>query len=339
MLLAALALSIIATPDSEPQASVRLDARAHEVLVSAGPFSVKTMPPGMKHEEMEMMDDHNSPIYRFQWPVDGWFRAFAVELVDAKGQPVPRRLVHHMIVVNFDRRQLLYASYERLFGIGQETEDAAIPKSIGIPLKAGTHLGFYMSWDNETGKDLEGVQLRLRLGYSPTNLNPRPVDALPIYMDVNLTVGHGNEFDVPAGRSEKSWEFTPTIGGRLLGVSGHLHDYGVGVRLEDAENGKVLTRVDAVRTPEGKITKMGRKLFGVTGEGLKLKGGHKYRVVGVYDNPTGQLIKMGAMAHMVGLFAPDDYSKWPALDLSDPTLQDDLAFLSEMGGGEHRHHQ
>jgi hypothetical protein len=51
------------------------------------------------------------------------------------------------------------------------------------------------------------------------------------------------------------------------------------------------------------------------------------------------MLPKGAMAHMVGLFAPDDYSKWPALDLTDPTLQDDLAFLSEMGGGEHHHHE
>lgn len=322
----------------DPRASVQLDAAKRQVVVTAGPFSVPAMPPGMKHEQMEMRDDHNTPVYRFEWPVDGWFRSFTVEIMDANGQPIPRRLVHHMIVINFDRRQLLYPSYERLFGIGQETEDAAIPKSLGVPMKTGTKMGVYLSWANESGKDLEGVQLRLRLGYSPTNLNPRPLNTLPLYMDVNLTVGKGNEFDVPAGRSEKSWEFSPEVGGRLLGVSGHLHDYGVGVRLEDAETGKVLTRVDAVRKPGGKIQKMDRKLFGVVGQGLRLKAGHRYRVVGVYDNPTGQLIKMGAMAEMVGLFAPDDYSKWPALDLTDPTLQDDLAFLTEMGGGAAHHH-
>jgi hypothetical protein len=343
MLAVSLCLALIspASPPSlteDPRADVKLDATRKEVVVTAGPFSVHAMPPGMDHSKMEMMDDHNSPVIHFAWPVDGWFRGFVVEVVDAKNQPIERRLLHHMIVINFDRRQLLYSSYERLFGIGQETEDAAVPKSIGIPMKAGSKLGMYMSWANETGKDLEGVQVRLRLSYSPTNLNPRPLDALPLYMDVNLTVGRGNEFDVPAGRSEKSWEFSLPVSGRLLGVGGHLHDYGVGVRLEDVQTGKVLTEVATTRTPDGKVTKIGRKLFGVSGQGLALKAGRRYRVVGVYDNPTGKLIKAGAMAHMVGLFAPDDYSKWPALDLTDPTLQDDLAFLTEMGGGEHRHH-
>jgi hypothetical protein len=338
MLLAAIALaSALALPDSEPRANVRLDSGRHQVLVTAGPFSVKSMPAGMKHEEMEMMDGHNSPVYKFEWPVEGWMRGFAVELVDASGKPIARRTMHHMIVINFDRRQLLYPSYERTFGIGQETGDLSLPKTIGVPMKPGTHMGLYLSWANETGQDLEGVELRLRMTYSPSNLNPRPVAALPIYMDVNLTVGHGNGFLIPPGRSEKAWEFTPSVGGRLLGVGGHLHDYGVGVRLEDAATGKVLTQIASVRTPDGKIKSMGRKLFGVSGEGLLLKAGRRYRIVGIYDNPTGEKIN-GAMAHMVGLFAPEDYAKWPAIDLSDPTLQDDLAFLTEMGGkGGHVH--
>jgi hypothetical protein len=339
MLSVVMLASLIAPPgaDDPARATVELDKSRHEVVVTAGPFSVHAMPPGMKHEEMDMMDDHNTPLIRFEWPVDGWFRGFAIEIVDADGKPIARRLVHHLIAINFDRRQLLYPSYERIFGAGQETEDAYVPKSIGVPMKTGTKLGMYMAWANETGKDLEGVRVRLRLAYSPPNLNPRPLDALPIYMDANLTVGKGNEFDVPAGRSEKSWEFSPPVSGRLLGVGGHLHDYGAGVRLEDAESGKVLTQITATRTPDGKVTKIGRKLFAVAGEGLRLKAGHRYRIVGMYDNPTGELIKNGAMAHMVGLYVPDSYAKWPALDLTDPTLQDDLAYLDEMGAGGHHH--
>ncbi|HEV8357870.1 MAG TPA: hypothetical protein VGQ17_14055 [Gemmatimonadales bacterium] len=335
-MLALVAQSQVPAHDSA-RAEVRLDAGRHEVVVTAGPFSVHAMPPGMTHEDMDMSDAHSTPLIRFQWPVAGWFRGFAIEILDASGKPIDRRLVHHLIAINFDRRQLLYSAYERIFGIGQETEDAYVPKTIGVPMKAGEKLGMYLSWDNETGKDLDGVQVRLRLAYSPTNLNPRPLDALPIYMDVNETVGGDNQFDVPPGRSEKAWEFIPSVSGYILGVGGHLHDYGVSVRLEDAETGKVLTRIDATRAPDGKLQKIGRKLFAVKGKGLRLKEGHHYRVVGVYDNPTGQLIRKGAMAHMVGLFVPDDYTRWPRIDLSDPTLQEDLAALEELGAVEHRH--
>lgn len=339
MLSVVMMLTLAAAPirDSVPVAQVRLDQARREVVVTAGPFTVRSMPSGMKHEDMDMMADHNTPVIRFEWPVEGWFRGFTIEIVDAAGRPIDRRLVHHLIAINFDRRQLLYPSYERIFGIGQETEDAFVPKSIGIPMKPATKLGMYLAWANETGKDLEGVQVRLKLAYSPPNLNPRPLAALPIYMDVNLTVGKGNTFDIPAGRSEKSWEFTPPVSGRLLGVGGHMHDYGVAVRLEDAETGKTLSQITTTRTPDGKVTRIGRRLFGVSGQGLLLKAGRKYRVVGVYDNPTGQMITKGAMAHMVGLYAPSDYSKWPVLDLTDESLQDDLAYLSEMGSKGHKH--
>src|ERR1043166_1323937 len=83
---------------------------------------------------------------------------------------------------------------------------------------------------------------------------------------------------------------------------------------------------DTCTTP---ACRCGRRLFGVSGEGLRLKNGHRYRVVGTYDNPTGKLIKMGAMAHMVGLFVPDDYARWPKLDLTAETRQEDLAALNE----------
>jgi hypothetical protein len=154
---------------------------------------------------------------------------------------------------------------------------------------------------------------------------------MPIYMDVNLTVGGSNTFDVPPGKSSKAYEFTLPVGGRLLGVGGHMHDYGVRVRLEDAETGKVITSVVATRDAEGKVSRMSRKLYGVSGDGLKLEGNHRYRVVGEYDNPTGELLVKGAMAHMVGLFVPDDMSKWPKIDPRDPTYQRDLASLQVRG--------
>jgi hypothetical protein len=198
-------------------------------------------------------------------------------------------------------------------------------------MSPGMKLGMYVAWHNDTGKDLQGVYLKLTMLWTPKNQNPRPVNSMPIYMDVNLTVGGSNTFDVPPGKSSKSYEFTLPIGGRLLGVGGHMHDYGVGVRLEDAETGKVITRVVATRDAQGKLIKVSRKLYGVSGDGLKLAGHHKYRVIGDYDNPTNETKVKGAMAHIVGLFVPDDMSQWPKIDPRDPTYQRDMASLQVRG--------
>jgi hypothetical protein len=336
MLFASLALVAAVTSD-DPRATVRVDSAKREIIVTAGPFHVAAMPPGMKHEDMEMMEDHNTPLIRFEWPVAGWLRGFRIEVVDAEGRPVDRRVIHHLIGVNFDRRQLLYPAVERIFGIGRETEDLYVPRTIGVPMKAGNRLGMYMAWQNETGQDLHDIQIKVHFSFSPPNLNPRPLDALPLYMDVNLTVGKSNSFDVPAGKSEKGWEFTMPVDGRLLGYSGHLHDYGTGVRLEDVVTGKVLATVKATLAPDGKITKISRALPGVGGDGIRLRAGRKYRVIGMYDNPTGTTIAQGAMAHITGIFAPDDFSQWPVVDLSDEQMQDDLASLNELGKGGHKH--
>lgn len=326
----------VGDPD-DVRAVVRVDSARHEVVVTIGPYLVAAMPPGVSHEMMEMEGGHDTPLIRFQWPVDGWMRGFSIEIVGKGGRPIDRRLLHHLIGVNFDRRQLLYPAFERIFGAGQETEAAFVPKTIGVPMSAGARLGMYMAWSNETGQDIEGVEVRVRLAYSPTNMAPRPVNALPIYMDVNLTVGGSNTFDVPPGRSEKAWEFTVPASGRLLGVGGHLHDHGVMVRLEDARTGRVLARVTAERSPEGKVTRISRQLFAVAGRGLRMVEGRRYRVVAVYDNGTGQTLVRGAMAHLAGLFWPDDLGAWPVLDLADESLQEDLAALNELGG--HKHHE
>jgi len=73
MLSAVLLAALVTLPagDDPPRATVKLDAGRKEVIVTAGPFSVTAMPPGMKHEDMDMMEDHNTPVIRFEWPVEG----------------------------------------------------------------------------------------------------------------------------------------------------------------------------------------------------------------------------------------------------------------------------
>jgi hypothetical protein len=311
--------------------TVTVDSSRHEVHIHAGPFTLPNMGAMSEKQMMDLGMSHDTPVYHFTWPVQGWFRGFAVDVEGSNGQAVPKRVMHHMIVVDYDRRQLIYHAAERLFGAGRETADASIPATIGIPMKPGMDLGFYVAWHNDTGKDLDGVYMNLTMQYLPPNQNPRPVDVLPLYMDVNLTVGGSNMFDVPPGRSTKSHEFTMPISGHLLGYGGHLHDYGVSVSLQDVATGKVIASVHSTRKPDGEITGVSRSLPGIRGAGVKLTAGKRYRVTAVYDNPTGQTLINGAMAHISGIFAPDDMSKWPAIDPADPDYQRDLASLETMG--------
>jgi hypothetical protein len=316
-----------AETDTVPAAlAVSIDSSHHRVVITAGPFELPDMSAHMDHSM-----SHDTPVLRFAWPVEGWFRGFDIEVLDSTGAPLPRRLMHHLIMINYDRRQLIYPAAERLWGAGVETGGARLPKTIGVPLDPANSLGLYIAWHNDTGNELTGVRLRMTMDWTPRNQLPRPLDVLPVYFDVNLTVGGANEFDIPPGRSEKAFEFTVPTEGRLLGVSGHMHQYGREVRLEDAENGRVLTRVAALQRPNGSIRRMERHLFGVAGAGLKLKARHRYRVIATYENPTSDTLIKGAMGSLVGIYAPSDLSRWPTVEPSDTTFQRDLRFLARRG--------
>ena len=104
--------------DTPPAPSVRVtvDSSRHELTVTTGPFDLPNMPPMEDHAMMDLGMSHDTRLQRFEWPVNGWFRGFRVELVDGQGTPVPPHVMHHMIMVNFSRRQLLYSAAERLMG-------------------------------------------------------------------------------------------------------------------------------------------------------------------------------------------------------------------------------
>ena len=52
-------------------------------------------------------------------------------------------------------------------------------------------------------------------------------------------------FDLAPGRSSVAAEFTPPTGGRLIGVGGYLHDYGVQMQIADTATDSVLVRLEA----------------------------------------------------------------------------------------------
>src|SRR5260370_510619 len=139
--------------------------------------------------------------------------------------------------------------------------------------------------------------------------------ALPFQVDVRFAVAR-NTFPVPPGRHEWAADFELPVGGHLLIAGGHLHNYGVSVRLEDAATGRRILTIEARRDSSGRLLGMPRKLLALRGEGLRLKAGRRYRIVAVYDNPTADTIP-GAMGIIGGLFAPDDPRRWPAIDVSN----------------------
>lgn len=316
-------------PPAAPPLHVQVDTAHHRILLTGGPYDVPVTPemPGM------MMDMPMIPVQKFVFPMDGWIQGYRVDLFDAQGRELSHRLLHHLIMVNFSRRQFIYPALERLLGVAEESDtgDFRVPRTIGVPMQAGQQMGVYAMWNNDSGPAIPAAYWRVVMYMQPARRYPRPIDVLPAYFDVNIqTNPEENRFNVPPGHFEIGYEFSPPASGHLLVVTGHLHDFGVLVKLVDAQSGKTLVEVKAKHDSLGHVLSMPRKLLAIRGEGLHLKAGHRYRVVGVFEN-TSRDTSYGAMAHMVGLFAPDHLAEWPAVDTSDWYYKRDLTALLASG--------
>lgn len=324
---------------SEPRAHVTVDEDRREVQVVAGPFRVPAEPMAMEGSGHDHGDGARTPMIVLPWPVDAGFAGFRVAAYASDGTPQPRELLHHLIAVNFARRQLIYPVPERLFGVGSETPDIKLPSFLEVPLSQGDSLGLYAMWNNTTGAPLDGVYIQVIIPYADESKHPEKV--MPFYFDTNNNIGGKTSFDLPPGRSVHSYEFELPLDGALMAASGHLHDYGVELRLEEVATGRVITRLKSEKDPDGHVTgveqKIYRRFFKLFDARIPLKAGVRYRVVGVYDNPTGQVIPDGGMAHIVGIFAPKDPSAWPRLDRDSQAYRVDVAALPEPIGGTHVH--
>jgi hypothetical protein len=316
-------------PLAAQTASTQMDASKHEVAFTVGPFDVPVMDPhmhGMDHSSMQMgHDEAVHTLYQFTWPVDGYAKAFRVEVRDARGKVLPSSLLHHVTGINIDRRMYIYAASERLFGIGKETGDVVLPGNLAVPLEKGQRIGYYVAWNNTTDKDLKGVSVRVVMNWAPAAVTRQLIPVLPLWLDVNNEVGKSNTFDLTPGKSTKTFEFVAPTSGRILGITGHLHDYGVAMRLEDAETGALLVRLPSTLDAEGRIQSITRKFYALNA--IHLREGHKYRVVAEYDSPLKETVVKGAMGNLVGVISPDDLRKWPAVNPDDPYFKKDLASL------------
>jgi hypothetical protein len=324
-------LVVTALPVQTPLLDVGVDSARHEVVLTAGPFVVPA-----SHGDHAMGDhrDHQPILLDFRWPVAGWARGFTVAVTGANGRPLARSLLHHLNVVNFERRQLVHPAYERLIALGRETEDVSLPRTIGIPLDRDGHFALLVAWGNETHEDLSEVRVTLRIQWSPANTAPAPRSVLLLPIDAHFEPMRTDAYDLPPGPSERAVEFSLAGSGRLLAIGGHLHDYATDLRIEEVETGRVVVDLVPVTDGAGKVTAMPRKLPGITGDGIALRGGRRYRLVARYDNPTGRILVGGAMAVMAGIFAPDRMEQWALTDVRDLTADAaGLAMLRDAGLG------
>jgi hypothetical protein len=287
-------------------------------------------------------DHHEAPQPEPLWgvfPRDGWVQGFRVSLHDATGDTVPSLALHHIQVLLPARRELLLPIPFRLMGAGSETRAAALPPGMGVPVQAGDSVLVTAMVHNPGGRSLDGVRIRLELDYLPGPPGRRMTEVYPFFLHVTPPE-ESSSYDLPPGRSERSWEARPGVEGRVFALGGHLHRYAEEIRLEDAVTGQVIWRARPELDRDGNVVEVPRRHY-VWTRGPRLRKDRTYRVTAVYHNPTDDVIPDAGMGTLGGVFRP--LGPWPDRDPSDPLfvldLNRQLATGNGQGHGGHHHHR
>jgi len=330
MVLALVMAPAAAAAQQAPGLRLRDDADRGEMVLEVGPVD---LPDDGGHRQL--------PAFHGTVPVDGWLHGYRIEIVDASGRQVPRSTLHHVNVISPERRELFSQIMLRVAAAGQETDAPMLPRMLGYRVRPGQRLIVTAMMHNPTGRPRRGVTLRLRFPYTPAGAWIRPVSVLPFYMDV-MPPASLHSYDLPAGRSTKSWEARPAVSGRIVGLGGHLHRHGVSLRLEDVTAGKVIWDGKPRLDQAGEVVGMPTKKF-VWRLGVPVRADHLYRLTATYDNPTGRTIPGGGMGALGGAFVPEDEAKWPGVDHAHPELRLDWHLVHTgnqegHGGGGHGSH-
>lgn len=255
------------------------------------------------------------PVATVHIPADVELYGMEYDLVDADGDVLPSHLLHHVNLIDPSTRELFLPISRRIAAAGRETGSVKAPRFLfGYPAKKGTPVVVAAMLHNETPQDYENVTLRYRLFAQPA---VRPWPLMTVYpFQLDVLFPHGDKsFDLPPGRSSKRYEASPAIAGRIVGISGHAHDYATRIALENVTTGEVIWEAVPDLTGEGKVRSVPVGMLWRT-LGAEITPEHRYRVVVEYDNPTGDTIPQGGMGVVAGLFSPTE--EWPRADTGDP---------------------
>jgi hypothetical protein len=329
-----------------------------------GPEDVNSLPPattqvdqveGLLTIELPLVEIPGNgmlrtPVHRAEVPFDVSLHGFRVEVVSESGVVLPQDRLHHFNLTDPDRRELFAPLPLHIMAASKETPPSpSVPSLlIGMPLPAGRR---YIAYAMLANPEDHAVKLRARLVFNyirPGRVFPL-IRAYPWVMDVMFPLGGEGgrkDFDLPPGRSSRSWESSPAVPGTIIGLGGHLHDLATAIELRDVTSGEIVWRQEPVRDENGKILSLPtEKLYRWYRLGIHIEPSHVYRVTVFYDNPTGEMIPYGGMGAVAGLFRPDAGVRWPGVDRDDPVyrvyVDNILRNMQglEMGHGAHAHHR
>jgi hypothetical protein len=270
------------------------------IQIRIGPFNLPAHTP---HDAMPQAQE-------FYWdvPFDGWLLSYAPSLVDEAGNDVPSKLLHHVAFWNTGRSDFLCPNKEEhIFGAGGEMNHWPPLLGFGYAVHHGERIRINTMFHNPTGASYPKAHLEVQINYLTVETVqagvPEPRSVYPVWLDV-MQCGESG-YDLKPGDSVTSGQFTLQQSGLLLGLGGHLHDYGQALTVVNLTRKEEIAKLSADLDATGQIRSMPVATY-ISRGGYRLASGDKLQVSAAYHNPTKNKLPDGAMGIAVGYFLPDD---------------------------------
>lgn len=279
------------------------DAAAHVLTARLGPLNLPAR---------AGMNVAQAPDVTLTIPIDGWITAYHPRLTDGAGQTLPPRLLHHVAFYNTERTDLLCPGKpEHIFGAGGEMNDWPATPGVGYRVEKGDHIRIATMVHNESETSYPKVYLEVKMEYQSLGGGGEELkNVYPVWFDVKEC--GDSAYDLTPGHNVTTGQFTLAYAGKLMGVGGHMHDYGEELRLADMTRNESIATLDAKLDSQGHIVSIPIVRF-TNRNGWRLPQGEVIKVTATYNNPTGHALPDGAMGIAVGYFLPNDPSALAAL--------------------------
>ena len=249
-------------------------------------------------------------------PFDGWFIAFQPRLVDDGDTSLPGRLLHHLAFFNTARRGFICDTLEEpTYAVGSELLPWPAPHGGGYPIEKGSRIRISTMLHNPTETPMLGIYLVVRTRYKLITDQRALKNAYPVWFHVGNCPPQGDVaslmFDLNPGKSVVTQQWIVDYPGKLIGVGGHIHDYGRQLHLENVTQKEPIATIYPKLDRKGRIVSIPNLSLAKRG-GYQLNRGDIVKVTALYDNPTGERLPMGGMAIVVGAFVPDNDEEFAA---------------------------
>ena len=236
----------------------------------------------------------------FVIPRDLWVTGFSIQIHDEKGlsQP-PQAYLCHASVATGDNKNIV------VMVTGQD--EVILPPGFGLKLERGQAMSFRfmpISTDPAANKNLyadlvlhaadlkQGERLK-RLWFVGDKVEANDC-GMPVPKDLLHAQHHWLWLIPPHQKKIIVNQFSFPASGRLHYISGHLHRYGVWMRLADP-GGKTLWRGETTLFKDGLVHKM--PVYS-DAKGIRVEKGKQYIFESEYDNPLEESLESMSQLYM-----------------------------------------